>query len=63
MKLFRNTNGFLYTIEQIGRGRNITPPKDWKCFQAIPYKTNKDALVIKLNEKPDLANFILISEL
>lgn len=62
MKLFRHTNGFLYSIEQIGRGKNITPPKDWKCFEAVPYKTNKEAPTIKLDEKPDLTNFILVSE-
>lgn len=48
MKLFRHTNGFLYSIEQIGRGKNITPPKDWKCFEAVPYKTNKETPTIKL---------------
>jgi len=63
MKLFRHTNGFLYTIERIGRGKNITPPKDYKSFQAIPYKTNKEAPIYKLNEELDLTNFILISEL
>lgn len=61
MKLFRHTNGFLYTIEQVGLGKNISPRKDWKCFEALPYKTNKNAPKHKLNEKPDLTSFTLIT--
>lgn len=60
MKVFRHKNENLYTIEQVGRGVTITPPKDWKCFNAIPYKTNKKApLLPSLGEKPNLDDFVL----
>ena len=63
MKIFRYTNGFLYSIEQIGRGRTITKPKDFKCFQAVQYKTNKNAPALEnLGETPNLENFTLVFE-
>lgn len=60
MKVFRHKNRNLYTIEQVGRGRTITPPKDWKCFYANPYITNKNApLLPTLGEQPNLEDFTL----
>ena len=57
MKVFRHTNGYLYSVEQVGRGKTITPPKNWKCFYSNPYKTNKNApLLPTLGEKPNLEN-------
>lgn len=60
MKVFRHKNGNLYTIEQVGRGRTIIPPRDWKCYYANPYKTNKAApLLSTLSEEPNLQDFTL----
>jgi|688.fasta_scaffold799681_3 hypothetical protein len=60
MKVFRHKNGNLYTIQQVGRGKTITPPRDWKCFYATPYKTNKNApLLPTLGEIPNLEDFSL----
>lgn len=60
MKVFRHTNRSLYTIQQIGRGTTITPPKDWKHYKAIPYKTNPNAPTLELlTDVPDLQDFKL----
>lgn len=37
MRIFRHQNGFLYSIEQIGRGRCITPRENWRQFKPFPY--------------------------
>jgi hypothetical protein len=62
MKIFRHKNGCLYSIQQVGRGRTITPPDDWKKFSCCAYKTNKDAPklppVEELNGELDLSDFI-----
>ena len=64
MKVFRHKNGFLYTIEQVGRGKTITPPKNWKYFHAYPYETNKEApLLPTLGEVPNLNEWTLAFEI
>ena len=64
MKIFRHTNGFLYSIEQIGKGQNITPNTNWNTYIAVPYKTNKNAPQIDaLGTKPDLTEFKLEFEI
>ena len=63
MKVFRHKNGKLYTIEQVGRGNCITPPRDWDYFYANPYKTNKDAPKLPtLGREPNLEDFTLAFE-
>jgi len=58
MKIFRHKNGYLYSIEQNGRGKTITSPKGWKEFGATPYRTNKNAPKLwSLWKNPDLKDF------
>jgi hypothetical protein len=52
MKVFRHNNGFLYTIEQKGLGKTITPPDNWDKFEAVPYRSNRNAPQLPLIE-PD----------
>lgn len=64
MKVFRHANKFLYTIEQYGRGKTITPPKHWDHFFAYPYDTNKNAPVLgPLGKEPNLEDFTLEFEI
>ena len=64
MRIFRHKNGFLYTIEQVGRGRTITPSKNWNHFYANPYETNKNAPKLgSLGIEPDLKDFTLEYEI
>lgn len=60
MKIFRHKNGFLYSISQIGRNKNITPNKDYNQWQATPYKTNKNAPTLRLGKHLDLHDFDLV---
>ena len=63
MKIFRHTNGYLYSIEQVGRGRTISRPTNWKCYNAVPYITNKNAPKLpSLGEEPNLQDFTLAFE-
>lgn len=61
MKIFRHANGNLYTIQQIGKNNNITPNKNWSNWEAIPYKTNKNAEKINIGSILTLDNFELVS--
>jgi len=67
MKIFRHTNGFLYTIEQPGRGKLITPPRDWNNFFAYPawpYCINKNVPALgPLGKEPNLEGFTLEFEI
>lgn len=63
MKVYRHKNGFLYTIEQVGRGKTISTPNNWKRFHGLPCKTNISAPIIDdLGEEPNLKDFKLIFE-
>ena len=60
MKVFRHENGYLYSICQVGRGRTITPPKNYDHYYANPYKTNKKAPLLEtLGKVPNLEKFKL----
>ncbi len=63
MKIFRYTNGKLYSIEQRGWGMTITRPEKWDWWYGIPYKTNRNADVIEIGKELILTDFKLEFEI
>ena len=60
MKVFRHKNGYLYTVQQVGRGKTITPPENYDHYYAAPYRTNKKAPLLEtLGKIPNLNEFTL----
>ncbi len=59
MKVFRNSNGFLYYIVKNGRSSIISKAPDDFKWVAYPYKTNNEAPKIVIGDDLVLDDFIL----